>query len=260
MSLDGRVAIVAGGAGYVGSAVCEALADVGASIVVLDIASDKCDSVASSIKSHFGVGAFPLEVDLSEESQVREVPKRVMDHFGKLNILVNCAAFVGTSKLEGWVEPFEKQTSQTWRQAIEVNLTSVFVLVQACAEALKGSGKGSIINVSSIYGTVGPDMRLCEGTKMGNPAAYAASKGGIIQLTRWLATVLAPEIRVNVLSTGGIWRNQDEVFVKRYIDRTPLNRMATEEDLKGAVVYLASDMSSYVTGQNIMVDGGWTVW
>ena len=95
---------------------------------------------------------------------------------------------------------------------------------------------------------------------MGNPAAYAAGKGGLLQLTRWLATVLAPDIRVNAISPGGVWRNQPEAFLKRYIERTPLKRMAAEEDIKGAVVYLASDMSSYVTGQNLMVDGGFTVW
>ena len=102
-------------------------------------------------------------------------------------------------------------------------------------------------------------MRLYNGTDMGNPAAYAASKGGLLQLTRWLATVLAPDIRVNAITPGGVWRNQHEVFHKRYIERTPLKRMAGEEDLKGAVVYLASDLSSYVTGQNIIIDGGYTV-
>ena len=95
---------------------------------------------------------------------------------------------------------------------------------------------------------------------MGNPAAYAASKGGLLQLTRWLSTVVAPDVRVNAVSPGGVWRNQPAEFVKRFIDRTPLKRMATEEDFKGIIAYLSSDLSSYVTGQNIIVDGGWTVW
>jgi NAD(P)-dependent dehydrogenase (short-subunit alcohol dehydrogenase family) len=107
---------------------------------------------------------------------------------------------------------------------------------------------------------VGPDLRLYEDTTLGNPAAYAASKGGLMQLTRWLATTLAPHVRVNSVTSGGVWRNQPKTFVERYIARTPLKRMATEEDLTGAVAYLASDLSAYVTGQNLVVDGGWTVW
>lgn len=260
MSLKGRVAIVTGGAGYIGSAFCEALAEVGASISILDIDSKKTETIAKSINEKYGVKTQALGIDLSVEDLVRSVPKMVLDRFGRIDILLNCAAFVGTSDLKGWAAPFLEQQSKTWREALEVNLTSVFILTQVCVDALKDSGHGTIINVGSTYGAVGPDMRLYEGTPMGNPAAYAASKGGLMQLTRWLATVLSPEIRVNILSPGGVWRNQPEVFITRYLERTPLKRMATEEDLKGAVVYLASDMSAYVTGQNIMVDGGWTVW
>lgn len=260
MSLKGRVAIVTGGAGYIGSAFCEALAEVGASISILDITSNKAETIAKNIREKYGVETQALGIDLSVEDLVRSVPEIVLDRFGRIDILVNCAAFVGTSDLKGWATPFLEQQSETWREALEVNLTSIFILTQVCVDALKDSGHGTIINVGSTYGAVGPDMRLYEGTPMGNPAAYAASKGGLMQFTRWLATVLSPEIRVNILSPGGIWRNQPEVFITRYLERTPLKRMATEEDLKGAVVYLASDMSAYVTGQNIMVDGGWTVW
>ena len=125
---------------------------------------------------------------------------------------------------------------------------------------LKQSGHGSIINVASIYGISGPDYSLYEDTAMGNPAAYAASKGGLLQLTRWLATTLAPEVRVNAISPGGVFRNQPEIFVARYRNRTPLQRMAVEDDFKGVMAYLVSDLSSYVTGQNMIVDGGWTCW
>jgi NAD(P)-dependent dehydrogenase (short-subunit alcohol dehydrogenase family) len=125
---------------------------------------------------------------------------------------------------------------------------------------MKNSVGASIINISSIYGQLGPDWRLYEGTKIGNPAAYGASKGGIIQLTKWLSTTLAPSIRANVVCPGGIFRNQPEKFVIRYQNRTPLGRMATDNDLKGALGYLASDLSSYVTGQILTVDGGWGAW
>jgi NAD(P)-dependent dehydrogenase (short-subunit alcohol dehydrogenase family) len=167
---------------------------------------------------------------------------------------------VGTSGLKGWNTPFKDQQSDTWRLALDVNLTAPFVLTQACADALAKSGHGSVINVASIYGMVGPDMGLYEGTEIGNAAAYGASKGGLLQLTRWLSTVLAPQVRVNAITPGGLWRNQPESFHHRYVARTPLKRMGSEEDFKGAVAYLASDLSSYVTGQNLVVDGGWTVW
>ena len=133
-------------------------------------------------------------------------------------------------------------------------------LVQAAAGDLRASGHGSVINISSIYGLAGPDWRLYEGTDLGNPAAYAASKGGLIQATRWLATTLAPQVRVNAIAPGGVFRDTPEPFLSRYVARTPLARMAREEDFKGAVAYLASDLSAYMTGQCLTVDGGWTVW
>jgi len=260
LSLEGRVALITGGTGHIGRAFGEALAEVGAAIALIDLDPDKCDSVAKEIHIRFGVNTMPLVVDLVNTEQTCKVPDRILAHFGRLDILVNCAAFVGTSELNGWTVPFMEQSIDTWRKALEVNLSGPFVLTQACIPLLKERANGSIINVCSTYGVVGPDMRLYENTTMGNPVAYSVSKGGLLQFTRWLATVLAPEIRVNAISPGGIWRNQPEVFCRRYAERTPLKRMASEEDLKGAVVYLASDMSSYVTGHNLLVDGGWTAW
>ena len=260
MNLQGRVALITGGGGHIGAAMCETLAELGAAIVVLDVVRESCTDVAKRAQETYGVGTLPLVIDLADEGAVQSVPGRVLDCFGRLDILVNCAALVGTSELKGWATPFLEQSADTWRLALEVNLTAPFILVQVCAEALAASGHGSVINIGSIYGMVGPDMGVYENTTMGSPAAYATSKGGLLQLTRWLATVLAPEVRVNVITSGGVWRNQPETFHTRYVARTPLRRMATEEDLKGAVAYLASDLSAYVTGHNLVVDGGWTVW
>jgi len=260
MSLKGRVAVITGGAGHIGSAMAEALAELGANIVILDISLESCLSVCERISKKYAIETLPLAVNLAQEEHIRTVPDEVVNKFGRLDILVNCAAFVGTSNLQGWITPFEEQSEDTWKRALDVNLTAPFVLTQACTSALKNSGNGSGINVASIYGLVGPDMRLYEGTGMGNPAAYAASKGGLLQLTRWLATVLAPDVRVNAITPGGVSRDQPEAFQKRYIERTPLKRMAIEDDFKGAVAYLASDLSLYVTGQNIIIDGGYTVW
>lgn len=256
MNLDGRVALVTGGAGRIGEALCEALAELGASVAVLDLSEEDCHRIASRI----GTKCLPLAIDLADEQSVRSAPNLVRERFGRLDVLVNCAALVGTSELKGWATSFDEQSVDTWRLALEINLTAPFLLTQVCAELLRQSGKGSVININSIYGMVGPDLGLYEGTPLGNPAAYAASKGGLLQLTRWLATSLAPEIRVNSITSGGVARNQPDAFVERYVKRTPLKRMAIEEDLKGAVAYLASDLSSYVTGQNLIVDGGWTAW
>ena len=261
IDLQGRVALVTGGAGHIGAAMCEAFAELGAGIVVLDFTERACVQLAGRLKEEYGVQALPLAIDLTDEAALLSVPNRVVETFGRMDILVNCAALVGTSELKGWATSFDQQRSDTWRKALEVNLTAPFVLIQQCLEPLAESGKGSIINISSIYGLVGPDVSLYEGTDMaGVPAAYAASKGGLVQFTRWLSTVAAPKVRVNAITSGGVWRGQPEEFHRRYIERTPLKRMASEEDLKGAAIYLASDLSAYVTGHNLVVDGGWTAW
>ncbi|MBP7687328.1 MAG: SDR family oxidoreductase [Thermoflexales bacterium] len=260
MNLQGRVALITGGAGHIGAAMGEALAELGAAIAVLDLDAAACQTVADRLYGEYGVPTLPLPIDLNDEAAVRSVAASVQQQFGRLDILINNAALVGTSDLKGWATPFAEQLSATWRKALEVNLTAPFVLIQACTEALMASGHGSIINVGSIYGVVGPNMNLYKGTAMGNPAAYGASKGGLMQLTRWLATNLAPAIRVNAITPGGVWRNQAEAFVERYTALTPLGRMAVEDDFKGAVAYLASDLSAYVTGHNLIIDGGWTTW
>ena len=260
MSLTGRVAVVTGGAGHIGRALCATLAELGAQVVVVDWAEEPCREVAEHLHRTFDVQSLSLPIDLMRETEVKSVCPRILDRFGRLDVLVNCAAFVGTSNLQGWVTDFAHQQMEPWRSALELNLTVPFLLTQSCAEALARSGHGSVINVASIYGVLGPDMSLYEGTPMGNPAAYAASKGGLLQLTRWLSTVMAPQVRVNALTPGGIARGQPPVFQERYVKRTPLARMGTEEDMMGAAAYLASDLSAYVTGQNIIVDGGWTAW
>lgn len=258
-SLSGRVAIVTGGSGHLGKAITSTLAGLGVNVAVADRVGAVpvgAEKFSGDVQGHI----TPFAIDLADEAATRALPSAVVDVFGRLDILVNCAAFVGTSELEGWAVPFEQQSTAAWRAALEVNLTSVFTLVQASLPALRSSGHGSIVNIGSIYGLVGPDMSLYEGTEMGNPAAYAASKGGLGQMTRWWSTVLAPDVRVNCVCPGGIFRGQPKSFVDRYVSRTPLGRMGTEDDIGGAVVYFASDMSRYVTGQTLAVDGGWTAW
>lgn len=260
MDLQGRVTLVTGAAGHIGSVIAQTLAEQGSDLLLVDLDAARAEDLARQLAHTHGINALGQGADLEDETALRALPHLAQKRLGGLDILVNNAAFVGTSELTGWAVPFEQQTTDTWRRAIEVNLTASFALCQEAAPLLALHGKGSIINIGSIYGVYGPDLSLYAGTQMQNPAAYAASKGGLLQLTRWLSTVLGPQTRVNAICPGGVARDQLQTFVDRYVARTPLKRMAREEDFKGAVAYLASDLSAYVTGQTLMVDGGWGVW
>lgn len=258
--LSGRLAVITGGAGHIGCAMASALLEHECSVLLVDRDARGLENAISllGLEHQNRVGSFVA--DLEQELARNELVAHIKTEYRQADILINNAGFVGDSELEGWSVPFERQSIATWRRAIEVNLTAPFHLAQELAPLLRRTGRGSIINVGSIYGVLGPVMDLYEGTKMGNPGGYAASKGGLLQLTRWLATSLAPSIRVNTISPGGLERGQSESFLSRYLDRTPLKRMGTEEDFKGVVLFLSSDLSAWVTGQNIMVDGGWSAW
>ena len=259
IDMTGRVVVVTGAAGGLGRVISHGLAELGAVLVLVDQEQSTLEDLRSLLAESKGGAPRTLQCDLERQEQRTDLLRRINGEFPRVGTLVNNAAFVGTSDLEGWSAPLEAQSIATWRRALEVNLTAAFELCQGLAPALR-RGRGSIINIASIYGHLGPDWRLYEGTSMANPAGYAVSKSGLIQLSRWLATTLAPDVRVNSISPGGILRNQPESFVRQYESRVPLRRMATEEDVKGAVAYLASDLSAYVTGQNIPVDGGWSAW
>jgi NAD(P)-dependent dehydrogenase (short-subunit alcohol dehydrogenase family) len=261
ISLEGRRALVTGGAGHIGLAVSEALLELGATVAVVDLDKKACAERCRALNtSGFAGTAVPFAVDLSSEKGTRKTVSQCIETMKGLDILIHCAAFVGTTAFPGWGVPFEKQTLAAWDAAARVNLSSTFVMVQEARPALMASGHASVIFISSIYGTIGPDNRIYEGTPMVMPAGYAASKGGLNQFARYLATTLAPEIRANTIIAGGVQRGQPKVFQKRYSQKTPLARMACEEDFKGAVAYLASDLSAYVTGSELFVDGGWSAW
>lgn len=260
ISLNGRRALITGATGKIGQELALTIAELGGDLILVDLPDSNYNSLKEKILSEWSIDIECINCDLESESARMSLINNVVNSSKSLDILINNAAFVGDSKLNGWIDSFSQQSIETWNRAIEVNLTAVFHLSQGLTPLLKKNKNGSIINISSIYGLIAPDYSIYKGMDMGNPAAYAVSKGGLIQLTKWLSTTIAPEIRVNSVSPGGVWRNQSEEFVKRYESKTPLGRMSTEEDLKGAIAYLASDLSGYVTGQNIVVDGGWTVW
>lgn len=260
MNLKGRTALVTGGAGHIGYATAETLVELGARVAVLDLAADACAERAEMLSRHGPGSAVPLACNLADERATRAAVRKAVRALGGLDILVHSAGFVGTTKIAGWAVPFEQQSVSAWEAGMRVNLTSAFVMAQEARATLARSGHGSIILLSSIYGIVGSDMSLYQGTRMSRVLAYSASKGGLLQVMRHLATLFAPGIRVNAISPGGIARSQPAAFRKRYEARTPMKRLGTEEDMKGAVAYLASDLSAYVTGHNLVVDGGWTAW
>ena len=259
-NLKGRRALITGATGGLGKVMAATLAELGANLMLVDKEGSDFTSLSRNITERWGVNVEYQACDLEQQAQRAELIASMRRSDQGLNILINNAAFVGTSDLQGWNVPFEQQTLETWRRTMEVNLTAIFDLCQGLTPLLRVAEGASIINISSIYGIYGPDWGLYEGTGMSNPAAYGASKGGLIQFTRWLATTIAPHVRVNVISPGGIFRNQPEVFVRRYVSKTPLARMGSEDDFRGVIAYLATDMANYVTGQNLLVDGGWGVW
>ena len=257
--LSGRRALITGATGGLGRVFADTLAELGADLILVDLPGSDFQTLSKSLINDWKVKVEIHPCDLEVQSQRINLIRKLMSSGLGLNILINNAALVGTSDLNGWGVPFQDQSIETWRRALEVNLTAVFDLSKGLSPLLKSSKHGSIVNIASIYGMYGPDWSLYEGTSMSNPAAYAASKGGLIQLTRWLATTVSPEVRVNAISPGGIFRNQPEEFVKRYEAKTPLGRMANEDDFRGAIAYLTSDLSRYVTGVNMAIDGGWGV-
>lgn len=256
-NLKDRRALVTGAAGNLGKVFADTLASLGSDLVLVDKEFEKLSLIGKELKKQYQIDVQIVACDLESLESRENLIKSVAQYHDKLNILVNNAAFVGDSKLEGWGVPFEEQTVETWRRALEVNLTAAFHLCKGFTPLMRLSKGASIINIASIYAKHAPDWRLYENTDMSNPAAYGASKAGLIQLTKWLATTIAPEVRVNAISPGGIFRKQPEIFVSRYINKTPLARMATEDDFRGPLTFLASDMSQYVTGHVLEVDGGW---
>jgi NAD(P)-dependent dehydrogenase (short-subunit alcohol dehydrogenase family) len=255
-NLSGRTALITGAAGGLGKVFSETLAELGCDLILVDLPGTSLESFTKELQSNWNIKTKVFYCDLEKASDRKTLINDVLHDYDQLNILVNNAGFVGSDNLDGWNKSFENQSVETWRRAFEVNLTAPFELCQGFAVLMKESTGASIINIASIYGHLGPDWRLYEGTEMGNPAAYSSSKGALIQFTRWLATTLAPSVRANVVCPGGIFRNQPEIFVSRYENKTPLGRMATEDDLRGSLGFLASDLSQYITGQVLTVDGG----
>ena len=264
--LSGKVAVVTGGVGILGQHFCAGLAASGACVALIDIQDEKVNEAANLLSKSYGVKAIGYGCDVSDSVSVKRTVDKIIKDFGKIDILHNNAA--GKSDdLDAFFAPFEEYSLEQWRKIMSVNLDGMFLVAQAVGKQMVAQGTGgSIIQTASIYGVIAPDQRIYEGSlyldrKINTPAVYSASKAGVIGLTKHLAAYWAEKnIRVNSLTPGGIESGQNEQFKRNYSARVPMGRMASANEIVGALLYLASDASSYVTGQNIIVDGGLACW
>jgi NAD(P)-dependent dehydrogenase (short-subunit alcohol dehydrogenase family) len=270
--LTGRVAIVTGACGLLGREHSAVLAEAGAHVVVTDLHGDACRVQAEATAAQHGTKTLGVQTDVSDQSSVESMVNQVLDEFGHIDILVNNAAMTakGASDLPtSYFAPFEEYPLALWEKAVQVNLTGSFMCSQAVGRHFLRVNSGVIVNISSMYALVGPDQRFYRGIAnpyqpdcpFNTPPSYSATKAAILGLTRYLATYWAGKnIRVNALTLGGVREQHDEDFVSKYASRVPLGRMAERHEYRGALLFLASDASSYMTGANLVVDGGWTAW
>jgi NAD(P)-dependent dehydrogenase (short-subunit alcohol dehydrogenase family) len=268
-NLKDCVAVVTGGGGQLGYEFCKTLAEAGAAVVAADLNMDFAGKTATRLtEAGYTAMAFPLDVTRLEST--RELVAETVKQYGRLDILVNSAAldpkFDPTAAEKG-IAPgaFEDYPLADWQAALNVNLTGMFLTTQASVKQMVAQGKkGSIINICSTYGLNGPDQRIYikDGKRVAyKPAYYTTTKAGVMGFTKYLAAYYAEtEIRVNALTPGGVYNNHEEYFVKNYSAKTILGRMAKKDEMNGALLFLASEASSYMTGNNVIVDGGWTAW
>lgn len=256
--LSGKVVVITGGAGILGSRMSRALVDSGARLAIIDRSGAKAAELAQAL----GTAATGYVGDVTDRTGLVELRTRIEADIGPVNVLINNIA----TKTANFFEPFETFPLEDWNEAMNVNTTGAMLACQVFGTAMAERGSGSIITTLSIYGIVGPDQRIYagamyEGRAINSPAVYSASKAALLGLTKYLAAYWGHRgVRVNAITPGGVFSGQNEEFVSRYSARVPLGRMAKGHEMSGAIVYLASDESSYVTGHNLVVDGGLTAW
>ena len=270
--LEDRVALVTGGAGLLGRRYCEALLQAGGRVVIGDLDGHRARAVAAELDVHRALG---VTLDVSDSASVHACVDAAVGAFQRLDILVNNAALTvrgGSENLSpaDYFAPFEEYRLDVWESAVRTNVTGMLLCAQAAGKQMlrQDPPGGVIVNISSTYGVVAPDQRLYEGvtspyakTGFNTPVSYAVTKTAVLGLTRYLATYWGSKnIRVNALTPHGVFDNHDDTFVRNFVYRSPMGRMARNDEYRGALLFLVSDASSYMTGANLIVDGGWTAW
>lgn len=264
--LDGKVAVVTGGAGILGSAFCRALCDLGAAVACIDVNKDLINNLIKELSNQYDdqkIAGFVC--DVSDVKSVNQTVSEIIKRFSKIDILLNNAA-TKTKNLNNFFTPFLEFSKETWREVMSVNLDGMFLMAQAVGRDMIERRQGTIVQTASIYSLVAPDHRIYEGShylgcEINTPVVYTTSKAGVIGLTKHLATLWAEyDIRVNALCPGGVLSGQNDEFNKKYSARVPMGRMANTLDIVGPMLFLASDASKYMTGQVLYADGGLSVW
>ena len=255
--LSGKVIVITGGCGLIGRAFCEAVAQFGGHVIVADIEAAKPHELAQQLETRNKVKCIGITVKVEEKKSVEELKAKTIETFGKIDGLVNGHQ----NKSHLIFEPFEEVSEENWDKVVEVNLKGTFLLCQIIGSYMAEKRSGSIINIPSTYSVVAPNQNLYKGTKMGCPAAYSASKGGIDALSQYLSSYWAAKgVRVNMITPHGVWNNHEEAFEKNFAGFSPMQRMSYNHEVAPALIYLLSDAASYVTGNNMLVEGGWTAW
>ena len=265
--MSGKTVIVTGAAGLLGKQFSLAMAQAGANVLLADLAEDVAHANAAELQS-LGLNAVSTRVDVTDPKSAEAMVETALDAYDRVDVLINSAAldpkFDSANVGSQGANAFETYALDSWRQALDVNLTGTFLATQAAVQPMLRQGQGVVVNICSTYGLVGPDQRLYErpdGSRSFKPAYYSVTKAGILGFTRYLATYYAGKnIRVNALTPGGVFNDHDETFTNQYSSRTVLGRMAHIDEMSAAMLFLCSDASSYMTGSNLVVDGGWTAW
>ena len=257
--LTGKTILITGAAGMLGSRYSYGLSKQGADVVLADVNFSECKKIEKNITNSYATNPYSIKLDLTKIKSIETMVSNVLKKYSKIDVLINNAAYQGNPKIR--TAGFEKLSLDTWNQAIDVNLTGVFLCCQNVGQQMVKQKSGNIINIASTYGLVGPDQRIYGKSGQNSAAFYAATKSAILNLTRYLSAYWqGTGIRVNTFSPGGVENNQDHFFIKKYSSRTPMKRMAKKDEYVGSLIFLASDASSYMTGSNLIVDGGWTAW
>ncbi len=267
-SLNGRVAIVTGAVGVLGRDHVRALAAAGANVVLVDLDEEKCREASSRLQSAHAARMLGVGADVRNSESITRLRDITLETFGHIDVLVNNAAVndvFDESRSSPDRTQFEQYPLEEWQKMFDVNVTGTFLCSQIIGTVMARQKRGSIVNIASTYGIVAPDQRLYQlpdgSQRFYKSPSYPATKGAVLAFSKFLASYWASSnVRVNCLSPGGVEDGQDEYFVKSYVARTPLGRMAQPSDYRGALIFLASDASAYMTGANVVVDGGWILW